>query len=302
MSWLLFMDESGHDHRNMPLEVRGGIAIHAKSIWGFVRDFQQAEEDCFGVRLSEFGTEVKGSKLLRVERYKWARQMDELGSIERRKAVKRFLTKNLQKIPPERREFTAYGQASLEMARRIFDLLQRHDANLFASTIPQGVRKPRGYRFDNFLRKDHAFLQERFFHFLESKQEHGLFVMDQSDKTEDRRYVKKLQDYYAKTHLGRERTRWIVPAPMFVDSDMSPGIQAADLCLYCVNWGFRRPEWNFNGPRRDDIARDFAGRCGVLQFQGDHYDGADVYRSYGIIHVPDPYSSRNNNSDEDSGE
>ena len=25
MSWLLFIDESGHDHRTMPLEVRGGV-------------------------------------------------------------------------------------------------------------------------------------------------------------------------------------------------------------------------------------------------------------------------------------
>jgi hypothetical protein len=28
MSWLLFLDESGHDHKNTPYEVRGGFAIH----------------------------------------------------------------------------------------------------------------------------------------------------------------------------------------------------------------------------------------------------------------------------------
>ena len=28
MSWLLFLDESGHDHRHMPYEVRGGVALH----------------------------------------------------------------------------------------------------------------------------------------------------------------------------------------------------------------------------------------------------------------------------------
>lgn len=26
MSWLLFLDESGHDHKQIPYEVRGGIA------------------------------------------------------------------------------------------------------------------------------------------------------------------------------------------------------------------------------------------------------------------------------------
>ena len=29
MSYLLFLDESGHDHRTMPYEVRGGVALHA---------------------------------------------------------------------------------------------------------------------------------------------------------------------------------------------------------------------------------------------------------------------------------
>ncbi len=296
MSWLLFMDESGHDHVNMPLEVRGGVAIHAKNIWNFVCDFHQAEEDCYGLRLAEYRTEIKGCKLLTRKRWQQANQMDPLTASDRRKAVRRFLTKGLQKEPQNKREFTAYGQASIEMARRVFDLLQRHNAVLFASAIPRGVKKPRNYQFDDFLRKDHTFLQERFYNFLESKQEHGLFVMDQTDKTADKRYVRKLQNYYQKTRSGKERTRWIVPAPIFVDSEMSPGVQAADLCLYCVNWGFRRSEWNFSGPKRDDIANEFAGRCGALQYKGDVLNGDAVHKSFGIIYVPDPYTSRSNNA------
>lgn len=27
MAWLLFLDESGHDHRQMPYEVHGGVAL-----------------------------------------------------------------------------------------------------------------------------------------------------------------------------------------------------------------------------------------------------------------------------------
>jgi hypothetical protein len=37
MSWLLFLDESGHDHKQMPYEVRGGVALHARELWPFVR-------------------------------------------------------------------------------------------------------------------------------------------------------------------------------------------------------------------------------------------------------------------------
>lgn len=154
------------------------------------------------------------------------------------------------------------------MAHAIFDLLHKHNAKIFASLIPCGAKPPKDYQYPHFLRKDHIFLQERFFYFLEMEQQHGLFVMDQTEKANDRRFVRKLQDYYLKTAAGRHRTRWIVPAPLFVDSEMSPGVQAADLCLYCINWGFRLPEWSFTGPQRDDIAIGFAPRCHALQFSG----------------------------------
>ena len=45
MSWPLFCDESGHDHKNTPLEVRGGIVIKTNKIWDFVQAFAEAEKD-----------------------------------------------------------------------------------------------------------------------------------------------------------------------------------------------------------------------------------------------------------------
>ncbi len=52
MSWLLFLDESGHDHKTTPYEVRGGVAIHAGELWSFVRAVQGLELDAFGAELS----------------------------------------------------------------------------------------------------------------------------------------------------------------------------------------------------------------------------------------------------------
>lgn len=83
-----------------------------------------------------------------------------------------------------------------------------------------------------------------------------------------------------------------MPYPMFVDSELSPAIQAADLCLYCINWGFRRPEWNFRGPKRDYIHHDFAGLCGELQYSGESYENGRIRKLFGIIYVPDPYTAR----------
>lgn len=292
MSWLLFMDESGHDHKNMPMEVRGGVAIHANRIWQFFLDWQEIKTLAFGPHFLELGGEIKGSSLLESKRLEWADQMHPLDRNSRHKGVQRFLTKSVQGQAPSRRDFTAYGQACVRMAREIIDLLFTHDAVLFASMIPRGVRAPRDHEFQHYLRKDHIFLQERFFYFLEGKQECGLFVMDQTEKNSDMRFVKRLQDYYTKTQIGRHRTQWIVPSPLFVDSEMSPGVQAADLCLYCVNWGFRQAAWNFTGPKRDELQQMFGGKLARLQFSGDGYRDGEVFRTFGIFFVPDPYTSR----------
>lgn len=294
MSWLLFMDESGHDHKNTPLEVRGGVALHARHIWEFTNAVRHAERDIFGVSLAEFGIELKGSKLLEHQRFTWARRSLPFRDRERQQLVRRFLDSKRKKTAPRKDEFTAYRQASLMMVERIFNLLIQHEAQLFAAAIPNGIKPPRDYKFSEFLRKDQNFLLERYFWFLEKKQEHGLLVMDRSDKTEDRRFLNRIRDYFEKSQNGRRRAQWIVPTPLFIDSELSAGVQAADICIYCINWGFRRPEWGFTGASRDDIHQRFGGRCGALQYQGQSYDGTEgrTYNLYGIIYVPDPYSSR----------
>lgn len=74
MSWLLFLDESGHDHRMMPYEVHGGIAIHAEKLWPFIDAVMDAEQAMFGAYLHEFGSELKGEKLLKKKRFQWHAQ------------------------------------------------------------------------------------------------------------------------------------------------------------------------------------------------------------------------------------
>jgi len=117
VSWLLFLDESGHDHKSMPYEVRGGIALHAGELWPFVQEVQRLELASFGAVLQQFKTELKGCKLLNKDRFRWAAQGSAMADEERRKHCRGFLTKGLEKKSPTRNEFTAYGQACLEMVR-----------------------------------------------------------------------------------------------------------------------------------------------------------------------------------------
>ena len=292
MSWLFFQDESGQDHQNAPLEVHGGVALHSSKVWSFVQSLQEAETRCFGIRLSEVGSEIKGSKLLEKRRFRWANQESPLDDISRTKAARRFLTKSQQHLTPSKRDFTAFGQASKEMALAIFASLKSHDGVLFASVIPR-LKPPPNYQFKHFLRKDLIFLHQRFYWFLKEKQESGLLILDQIEKETDKRYLKRVQDYYMKTENGQKRSKWIVPYPLFVDSELSLGAQAADLCLYCINWGFRRDEWKFNGPKRDDIHKEFAGLCGDLQYRGKtSTNHRKTYSHFGIFFVHDPFTAR----------
>ena len=222
MAWLFFIDESGHDHKTMPYEVRGGVAIHVSRLWPFVQEMQRLEVECFGCRLDVYGKELKGSTLVDRKRFRFAGQGELLPDNERRGHCRSFLANSRRDRAPTGLEFTAYGQACLRMARDMVALLKRFGAVLFAAAIPRGVAKPRDYRFDDYLRKDFVFLLERFFYFLETKQEYGVLVMDETEKREDRRFVARMEDYFTKTATGRFRTSWIVPTPFFVSGVYVP--------------------------------------------------------------------------------
>lgn len=292
MTWLLFIDESGHDHKTTPYEVRGGFAIHVRLLWSFVQNMRQLEVNCFGRPLHEYKKEIKGSALLDRKRYKFSRQRIPLSGEDRRNLCRSFLAKGLTQDTPSANEFTAYGQACLQMAQGTIDLLRQHEAVLLASAIPQDVAKPPGYRVENYLRKDVVFLLERFFYLLDSKREHGVIVMDETEKRQDRRFVTRLERYFTKTSEGLYRTKWIVPTPFFVSSDMTYAIQAADVCIYCINWGFRLPQRGMTAERRTEIADMFGGALASLQFHGQRERDGHIFETYGIVYVPDPYEAR----------
>lgn len=289
MSWLLFLDESGHDHQTTPYEVRGGIALHARKLWPFVQAMKQMEQSSFGDFIHRYRSELKGHRLLNKKRWKWAAQDAPLDDVARRKHCLSFLNKGVQGRRPTRVEFTAYGQACLMFARGLFPLLESYEAKLYASAIPCDVTRPATYEAKEYLRKDHVFLFERYFYQLERNQEHGLLVLDESDKQDDRRFVRRVESYFTKTQTGRQRTAWIVPAPLFVSSDMAYPVQAADIAIYCVNWGFRLRSQGMGALTRQEIEDEFSPWLRRLQFEGDGYRDGRVYHMYGITYVENPY-------------
>ena len=93
--------------------------------------------------------------------------------------------------------------------------------------------------------------------------------MDEVDKTEDGRFVRRMEWYFTRTDKGRVRTTRIVPAPFFVSSDMTYAVQAADLCIYCINWGFRLASIGMDSAEKgDEIAETFGSWLSRLRFRG----------------------------------
>ena len=292
MSYLLFLDESGHDHKTMPCEVRGGIALHAKRVWSFIQKVQEAEQNCFGDNLHKHGTEIKGHKLLDKDRFRWADQEPALPGVTRRQYALEFLRKKTTKQPPLRSEFTAYGQASLLLAREIFRLLEENEAKLFASAVPRGAAKPPPSHNPDDLRKDHVFLLERYSYFLEAEGETGLLIMDEIEREEDRRLAARLERYFTRTQKGRARAEYIVPSPLFVASDMAYPVQVADVVIYALNCGFRLPERGMDAPVRQEVARMFEAPIRKLAWRGVGQGQGAAYASHGVVYVPDLYTTR----------
>lgn len=100
--------------------------------------------------------------------------------------------------------------------------------------------------------------------------------------------VSTLPQDMAKTNTGRFRTQWIVPTPFFVASDMAYPVQVADLCIYCVNWGFRLPTQGMNEPVREEIRAEFLDWLRQLQYHGQGYREGNVFETWGICYVPNP--------------
>jgi len=49
----------------------------------------------------------------------------------------------------------------------------------------------------------------------------------------------QMHKYFIGTQKGQRRAAWIIPEPFFVHSELTTGVQLADLVAYTVSWNFR---------------------------------------------------------------
>lgn len=247
MSWALFIDESGQDQRNSPYEVLAGIAIEDRVLWKLIRDLSDLQEEIFGMRLFEaYGIEAKAQKLLKKKVFRHAAQMDAIADAERAVLAKQILEDGTA-VSQER--LTALAQAKLAYVGKALDISRKAGATTFASIVPRRAPRPQS----GVLRKDYAYLFERFFYFLNSRpgDPMGYLVFDELDKSASHILLNQVSEYFVQTRNGRFRSRLIIPEPFFVHSDLTTMVQVADLIAYIISWGIRLT--GMTEPKRDEL-------------------------------------------------
>lgn len=246
MSYLLFVDQSGHDQQESPYEVLAGICVEDRDLWNLISALHTTEEEHFAGRYTGGTKELKGKKLLKRKVFRQAHMLELIPQPERAVLARQCLESG---EAVNRRKLTALAQSKLSFVLEALQTAIRFRCKCFASIIDRDAPRPRG----NLLRKDYAYLFERFFYFLEDAGlgALGLVVFDELEKSRSHILLDQMRRYFRETIKGRQRAARIIPEPFFVHSDLTTGIQLADLAAYIISWGVR--VHTMNRPAREEL-------------------------------------------------
>ena len=288
---LMFIDESGHDRREMPCEVLAGVAIAEDNLWNLVKAVRSAEKDHFGDYLRNLRLgEVKAKALLKRKRFKSAERPVVIEEAELVPLAYRALSKGMVASKEGRsesgateRELVAYSRSVLRFVDEVLDIAARHSVQVFAAVVSSEAIRPEA----DVLRKDYVYLFERYFYFLETlpPRERGLIVFDELERSQAHLLVQQMAAYFLGTKTGRYRSSRVVPEPFFVHSELTTGIFLADLAAYVLGWG-----WRLNRmaePARVEL-RGYADKLHDMQFQGQKAGpGEKAIDLYGLVYLTD---------------
>jgi hypothetical protein len=261
MAYFLFVDESGKDRRASPYEVLAGIAVHDSVLWSFVQAVQAAETDAFGDRVTLGRRELKGKRLLNRRTFRMAEQHSAIPTPRRAELASEILADGTSATVAR---LAALAQAKIDFCGAVLDVCRESQIFAFASIVDPNAERPS----PDVLRKDYAFLFERFFYFLEDRgsEERGVVVFDEIDTAGTHRLVDQMSEYFQHTRTGRQRSARVIPEPFFVHSELTTGIQVADLVAYIVSWGVRFG--SLNAPARPEL-RDLASKVMAIRYRAE---------------------------------
>ena len=78
-------------------------------------------------------------------------------------------------------------------------------------------------------------------------------VFDELEKSQSHILIDQMHRYFVGTAVGRHRATRIISEPFFVHSDLTTGVQIADLAAYVISWGFRTAR--MTKPARNELSQ-----------------------------------------------
>lgn len=280
MAHFLFIDESGYDSGPSPYGVLGGVAIEDRDVWNLIKAMQDAEVRSFGTRYSAGQSELKAKKLVSRQVFRQAAVAGEIPHPERAELAKRCLERGAG-APP--RTIAALAQAKLEYVREVLDICSRFRCRAFASVVDKDSPSPG----TDHLRKDCAYLFERFFYLLEDlgPDAFGVAIFDELEKIQSHLLVSQMDNYFKRTARGRQRAGRILAEPLFVHSDLTTGVQLADLVAYILSWGWRLR--NMTGPARPELKAFVDQLCQLRHRTVREVDGNPLFTIWSFAFITD---------------
>ncbi len=285
MAWFLFIDESGQDHKDSPYEVLAGVAVKDEVLWPMVQGLHNAETAHFGRRYSAGLRELKAKRILKKKTFSLATLSCSVLPAEIPNLAKENLDDgaNYTSI----RHLKALALAKLSYVSDVLSLCSSSGCKVFASIVEPDA--PNSSL--NGLRKDYAYLFERFYYFLEDlsensgRQEHGIIVFDELEKSKSHILIDQAHRYFKETATGRLRGTLIVPEPFFVHSDLTTGVQIADLVAYIVSWGFRTS--HMIRPIREELS-PYAAQVSSMRYKAvRERNGNPHWEIWSFAHIRD---------------
>ena len=259
MAWFLFIDESGRDRIASPYEVLAGVAVQDRKLREIVDELHKAEVRCFGRRYSDGRRELKGKALLKRKVFRHRDLNVQVDSADVPKLAQAALNDgagaNVEMLK-------ALALAKLDYVELVFDTCAQFGCRAFASIVETDALPTA----TGGLRKDYAYLFERFFYFLEDNavEEQGAVVFDELEKSRSHLLIGQMHRYFRDTAVGRYRAERIIPEPFFVHSELTTGVQIADLVAYVISWGFRMAR--MTKPARKELS-PFADQVAGLRYR-----------------------------------
>ena len=279
MAWFLFVDESGHDRMASPYEVLAGVAIQDRVVSDVIRRLHEAELRCFGRRYSNGPRELKGSALLKRKVF---RHQDFGVDVDRADISALAHAALDDGAHADRRMLKALAQAKVSYVGSVFDICREFRCRAFASIVETDAPPTEA----GGLRKDYAYLFQRFFYFLQDMgDEQGIVVFDELEKSQSHLLIHQMRQYFGETAVGRNRARRIISEPFFVHSNLTTGIQIADLAAYVISWGFRLPQ--MAKPARMELSGLADQIAGLRHLAIRNLNGNPNFHVWSFAHITD---------------